>query len=164
MVEPRIVGRTLGVRKPDLVLWNESKAYVADVTITSHQVGGAKAHRDKVAYYDQPEIREWVQNITGLTDISFSAVAANWLGVLSPLSADFLKSVLKLSGWEISLLGLRICEESYHIHKKFRMGTYRMSGRFVGQMPEHLPFYLFNITSLIFFPSFFGIGDAKVNK
>ena len=129
MVEPRIVGRTLGVQKPDLVLWNESKAYVADVTITSDQVGGVKAHRDKVAYYDQPEIREWVQNITGLTDISFSAVAANWRGVLSPLSADFLKSVLKLSGWEISLLGLRICEESYHIHKKFRMGTYRVSGR-----------------------------------
>ena len=129
MVEPRIVGRTLGVRKPDLVLWNESKAYVADVTITYDQVGGAKAHRNKVAYYDQPEIREWVQNITGLTDISFSAVATNWRGVLSPLSADLLKSVLKLSGWEISLLGLWICEESYHIHKKFRMGTYRMSGR-----------------------------------
>ena len=115
MVEPRIVGRTLGVRKPDLVLWNESKAYVADVTITSDQVGGARAHRDKVAYYHQPEIREWVQNITGLTDVSFSAVAANWRGVLSALSADFLKSVLKLSSWEISLLGLWICEESCHI-------------------------------------------------
>ena len=45
LVEPRIVGRTQGVRKPDLVLWNESKAYVADVTITSDQVGGAKGHR-----------------------------------------------------------------------------------------------------------------------
>ena len=129
MVEPRIVGRTLGVRKPDLVLWNESKAFVADVTITSDQVGGARAHRDKVAYYDQPEIGEWVQNITGLIDVSFSAVAANWRGVLSALSADFLKSVLKLSSWEISLLSLRICEESYHIHKHFRMGTYRVAGR-----------------------------------
>ena len=97
MVEPRIVGRTLDVRKPDLVLWNENKTYVASATITSDQVGGAKAHRDKVAYYDQPEIREWVQNITGLTDVSFSAVAANWRGVLSSLSADFLKSLLKLS-------------------------------------------------------------------
>ena len=129
MVEPRIVGRTLGVRKPDLVLWNESKAFIADVTITSDQAGGAGAHCDKVAYYDQPEIREWVQNITGLTDVSFSAVAANWRGVLSALSADFLKSVLKLSSWEISLLGLRICEESCHIHKHFRMGTYRVAGR-----------------------------------
>ena len=56
MVEPRIVGRTLGVRKPDLVLWNECRAYVADVTITSDQVGigGVKAHRGKVTYYDQP--------------------------------------------------------------------------------------------------------------
>ena len=44
LVEPRIVGRTLGVRKPDLVLWNEKKAYVADVTITSDQVGGVKKH------------------------------------------------------------------------------------------------------------------------
>ena len=57
VVEPRIVDRTLGVRKPDLVLWNQEKAYVADVSITSDQVGGDKAHRDKVAYYDQPEIR-----------------------------------------------------------------------------------------------------------
>ena len=150
MVEPKILGRTLGVRKPDLVLWNESKAYVADVTITYDQVGGAKAHRDKVAYYDQPDIREWVQNITGHTDISFSVVAANCRGVLWSLSADFLKSVLKLLSWEISLLGLRICEESYHIHKKLRMGTYRVVvepltsgeafnvGRFAGQMPELL--------------------------
>ena len=83
MVEPRIVGRTLGVRKPDLVLWNENKAYVADVAITSDQVGVAKAHHDKVAYYDQPEITEWVQNIHGLTDVSFSAVAANWRGRVS---------------------------------------------------------------------------------
>ena len=82
IVEPRIVGRTLGVRKPDLVLWNENKAYVAGVTITSDQVGGAKAHCDKVAHYHQLEIWEWLQNITGLTDVSFSAVATNWRGVL----------------------------------------------------------------------------------
>ena len=129
LVEPRIVGRTLGVRKPDLVLWNESKAYVADVTITSDQVGGAKAHRDKIAYYDQPEIREWVMLRTGLADVSFSAVAANWRGVLSPLSAEFLKSVLKLSNWDISLLGLRICEETYHIHRCFGRGTFPVCGR-----------------------------------
>jgi hypothetical protein len=129
LVEPRIVGRTLGVRKPDLVLWNEKKAYVADVTITSDQVGGVKAHRDKVAYYDQPEIREWVERQTGCSDISFSAVAANWRGVLSPLSADFLKSVLKLRNRDISLLGLRICEDTYHIHRNFRKGTLRVPGR-----------------------------------
>ena len=57
IVEPRIVGCTLDVQKPDLVLWNKSKAYVADVTITSDQVERAKAHHDKVPYYDQPEIR-----------------------------------------------------------------------------------------------------------
>ena len=113
----------------DLVLWNESKAYVADVTITSEQVGGAKAHRDKIAYYDQPEIREWVTLQTGLMDVSFSAVAANWRGVLLPLSAEFLKSVLKLSNWDISLLGLRICEETYHIHRCFGRGTFRVAGR-----------------------------------
>ena len=78
MVEPKIVGHTLGVRKPDLLLWNESKAYVADVTITSDQVEGFRAHCDKVAYYDQLEISEWVQNIIRLTGVSFSAVAANW--------------------------------------------------------------------------------------
>ncbi|CAB4037351.1 reverse transcriptase [Paramuricea clavata] len=126
MVEPRIVGRTLGVRKPDLVLWNDRKAYVADVTVTSDQVGGVKAHRDKVAYYDQPEIREWVSNLTGVADISFSAVAANWRGVLSSLSADFLKSVLKLSNWDLSVLGLRICEDTFHVHRSFGRCTYRV--------------------------------------
>ena len=129
MVEPRIVGRTLGVRKPDLVLWNGSKAYVADVTITSDQVGGVKAHRDKVVYYDQPEIREWVERLTGCSDISFSAVAANWRGVLASPSVDFLKSVLKLSKRDISSLGLRICEETYHIHRSFRQGTFRVRSR-----------------------------------
>ncbi|CAB4032200.1 reverse transcriptase [Paramuricea clavata] len=129
LVEPRIVGHTLGVRKPDLVLWNESRAYVADVTVTSDQVGGVKAHRDKVAYYDQPEIQEWVERFTGLSNISFSTVAANWRGVLSPLSANFLKSVLKLSNWDISLLGLRICKETYHIHRYFGRSTYSVRGR-----------------------------------
>ena len=129
LVEPRIVGRTLGVRKPDLVLWNESKAYVADVTITFDQVCGAKAHRDKIAYYDQPEIREWVTLRTGLVDVSFSTVATNWRGVLLALSAEFLKSVLKLFTWDLSLLGLRIYEETYHIHRCFARGTFRVPGR-----------------------------------
>ena len=125
MVEPRIVGRTLGVRKPDLVLWDEERAFVADITVTSDQVGGVKAHRDKVAYYDQPEIREWVHQVTGVSNISFSAVAANWRGVLSPLSADFLKSVLKLPNSSLSLLSLRICEETARIHRFFYSSTMR---------------------------------------
>ena len=82
--------------------------------------------RRDFAYYDQPEIREWVEKYTGRSDISFSAVAANWRGVLSPLSADFLKSVLKLSNWDVSLLGLRICEETYHIHR-YTLGKERIA-------------------------------------
>ena len=42
MVEPRIVGRTLGVRKPDLVLWDKERAFVADIKVTSAQVGELK--------------------------------------------------------------------------------------------------------------------------
>ena len=49
--------------------------------------------------------------------------------VLSPLSVDFVKSVLKLRNRDISLLGLRICEDTYHIHRHFRQGTLRVPGR-----------------------------------
>ena len=37
-------------------------------------------------------------------------------------------------------------------------------GRFAGQMPEHLPFYLFKYYFFIFFPSFLVSVNAKVNK
>ena len=157
LFEPRIVGHTLGVRKLDLVLWNESKAYVAVVTITSDRVGRAKAHRDKIAYYDQPEIREWVTLRTGLTDVSFSAVGANWRGVLSPLSAEFLKSET-LSNWDISLLGLWICEETYHIHRCFGRGTFRVASRVApvfGPIGGAHAFYLFYLFMLLNFSYFF---------
>ena len=126
LVEPRIVGRTLSVRKPDLVLWNESKAYVADVTVTSDQIGGAKAHRDKIAYYEQLEIREWVTCEQGLR--TFPSLRLPPIGGVSCRLSVFLKSVLKLSYWDISLLGIRICEETY-IHRCFGRGTLRVPGR-----------------------------------
>ena len=117
----------LVVRKPDLVLWDRERAFVADITVTSEQVGGVKANRDKVAYYDKPEIREWVHQATGVSNISFSAVAANWWAVLLPLSADFLKSVLKLPDSSLPHLSLRICEETSRIHRFFHSSTMRES-------------------------------------
>ena len=87
--------------------------------------GGVKAHRDKVAYYEQPDIPEWLHQATGESNISFSAVVANWRGVLSPLNAEFLKSVLKLLSSGISLLSLRICEETSRIHRFFHSSTLR---------------------------------------
>ena len=46
-------------------------------------MGGVKAHDDKVAYYHEPEIMVCISKLTGVTHISFPAVAANWCGVVT---------------------------------------------------------------------------------
>ena len=61
----------LGLQKPDLVLCSDNQAFVIDITIVSDQVSVDQAHRQKVEYYNQSHISEWVSRVTGATDVGY---------------------------------------------------------------------------------------------
>ena len=61
----------LGLQKPDLVLCSDNQAFVIDISIVSDQVSVDQAHRQKVEYYIQSHISEWVSRVTGATDVGY---------------------------------------------------------------------------------------------
>ena len=84
---------------------------------------GVKAHHDKVAYYDEPEIRVWVSALMGVTHISFSVVAANWWGVVTSRCrlSEVSSKIVQLGYF---FLAVQICEETFHVHCCFGQSTY----------------------------------------
>ena len=126
LIEPWINGGHLSLQKPDLVMHKDNHAFVVNVTITSDQVSANLAHNQKVEYYDQPEIQEWVSWATGATIISFSAVALNWRGVLSSNSSKFLIDEMKMLCRTLLLLALKVCEGLANLHRFFGGSTFRI--------------------------------------
>ena len=88
LAEPRItVSRSF--RKSDLVVWKEEEASVLYVTIMRDYQHPDTYYKQKVEYYDMPEIRKWAGETTSYRFIHF-AVVHNWRGIMSPMSAGFL--------------------------------------------------------------------------
>lgn len=126
MVEPGIRVPVLEFRKPDLIIYNSCRVYVIDATIVSETCSLNNAQMDKVAYYNQPDIVEWVKRVTGASVIHFSAVALNWRGISAKYSLDLLCNTLHISPGQISLLSLKVAEAAAGIHTFFGMSSYRV--------------------------------------
>lgn len=102
-----------GVRKPDVVVWNQRQSVVLDVQIVSDSSTGEsldRAHGLKRSYYDVGEIRDWVIQRTGLPPV-FATLTINWRGIMATPSYMALKS-LGLSKRDIHLLTVRCMEGS----------------------------------------------------
>ena len=94
LLEPRIrYGHTF--RKPDIVAWhsNAEHAFVVDVTVTGDGWEPDDAHLQKVDYYSQGEIKEWVKRVSGKATVRFGSATLNWRGAWSPLSVSFLREM-----------------------------------------------------------------------
>ena len=127
ILEPRIKLRRSTHCKPDLVFWNHERSLVLDVTVCGDRGSPDQAHRAKVDYYSSfPEVAEWVERTTGHQP-SFSALAFNWRGVLSPLSAaDLLGCGLRKAN--LRLLAMVTVEQGTMIHRHFQTSTLRVAG------------------------------------
>ena len=118
MIEPSIRDSRLGLRKPDLIIY-DVKAYVVDATIVSDSASMDAAHEQKTTYYQQPVISRWVKRCTSVSKVEYSAVAANWRSLILSASGAFLRKTLGFSPRQLALLSLKVAEGSAAIHKFF---------------------------------------------
>ena len=102
-----------GLRKPDVVVWNQRQSVVLDVQITSDssvEKSLEVAHGLKRSYYDVGDIRDWVRTKTGYTPV-FATLTINWRGIMATPSYMALKT-LGLSKNDLHLLTVRSLEGS----------------------------------------------------
>lgn len=117
--EPRIPTRE-GLRKPDLVIWNEGEAIVIDVQVCGDGNVGSldNFHRMKITKYDKPCIRARVQEITGKTP-TIEAVTINWRGLPSRATVRLCKK-LRMSAADIDLLCVKTLQGGLTVYSNYQ--------------------------------------------
>ena len=125
VIEPAIP-TTAGIRRPDLICHKGDRALVIDVTVVADNARLSQAHRDKVAYYSVPAIREHVANLASIpcNDVEFSSVSLNWRGALSRESEATLRS-LGFTSRDLEVLSVRTLEGGYNTYRSSRRSTWR---------------------------------------
>jgi hypothetical protein len=116
-----------GTRRPDIIAYKPGQsAHVIDVTVVADNADLDTEHCKKMDYYDRPDIRTWVGNAAQCSgaDVVFSAVAFNWRGALSVLSAVALRN-LGATDHDITLLAVVAVEKGYYIWRQFKNDTWR---------------------------------------
>ena len=110
-----------GVRKPDVVVWDDIQSVVLDVQVVSDNAAGdalARAHGLKKSYYDVGDIRDWVRERTGHPPV-FATLTINWRGMMGYPSYMALKS-LGLTKADLRLLTVRSLEGSVSVLRAHR--------------------------------------------
>ena len=116
------------IHKPDLILDRGECVTILDVTIVKGNSDLEECHEKKCLYYDQPAIRQWVQQCYQPRSISFEAVAMNWRGLLAVRTAAALRA-LGLSALFLSLISLVTLECGMWIVNHFRHSTFTIRDR-----------------------------------
>ena len=102
-----------GVRKPDLVVWDDRQSVVIDVQITADNATGdllGRAHGLKVSHYNTEAIRTWVREKTGHPPV-FTTLTINWRGLMATPSYNSLRA-LQCTKADLRLLVVRSLEGS----------------------------------------------------
>ena len=117
-----------GTRKPDLIVWREScaKAAVIDVTVVADNASLSRQHRNKVAHYDTPAVREYASALSGKAEVVFSSVTLSWRGVIAAESAHLLAEDLGWSRDEFELIAVRCLTYSGYAARVYREATGRL--------------------------------------
>lgn len=127
IIEPAIQSYE-GRRVPDMVVFRPNqKAMVTDVTVVADNANLDEKHQEKVSYYDNPKIRQFVSSLTGVpaAEVRFSAVAYNWRGALSRSSAKDLRS-WGVTRAHMEVLSVRILELGYGMYSSWKVSTWRL--------------------------------------
>jgi len=119
-----------GIRKPDLIVYDGTRAVVIDATIVADSAILSEAHRLKVEYYDNNAIRAGVASLTGVaaSNIEFSSATFNWRGAMAKASSECLRS-LRIGAYEQEILSIKVVEGSYLVYSTFQRSTWRAPTR-----------------------------------
>ena len=119
--EPHIT-TSEGLRKPDLVVWEEAgtKVHVIDAQIVSDSnvYSLSRAHDMKVRKYNNEDIKNYARRISGKDLVEVGTVTLNWRGAVAAEKAKLLKS-LKLSKKSKDLLEVRTIQGSLSIYANY---------------------------------------------
>ncbi|KAL7647280.1 UNVERIFIED_CONTAM: hypothetical protein RMT77_002538 [Armadillidium vulgare] len=123
LVEPTIPTEA-GILRPDIVAWNNQKAWVIDTTIAADAHGANMSMVfNRKCTYDTRDIRHWVSTRTARDEVHVSALVMNWRGDMCPRSFSLLRSL----GVEraIKIMEVRNLEGSARILRFFRAASGR---------------------------------------
>ena len=108
--EPIIKTRA-GMKKPDLAIWKEGKAWDLDGLVCSDNADLDAQFQDKVQKYELPEVTEDIKERTDVDSVTYGAIMLNWRGALAPKTSCLLRE-LGLRSWDLQLLIARTLEGS----------------------------------------------------
>ena len=117
-VEPHFIcEQPVGLRKPDLLVYKpDDQAWIIDVTVVSDTYPDLnRPHRKKMAHYDEPEIKQAIQVLTGV-DPTRSSFTLNWRGIYSPESASDMR-IVGLTNAELQFMAAICVEQGAIIHR-----------------------------------------------
>ena len=106
--EPIIKTRA-GIKKPDLAVWKEGKAWILDGLVCSDNADLDAQFQDKVQKYELPEVTEDIKERTDVDSVTYGAIVLNWRGALAPKTSCLLRE-LGLRSWDLQLLIVRTLE------------------------------------------------------
>ena len=89
--EPRIP-TSVGLRVPDLILSKDGATVITDVIIASDAYPMESYFAQKISYYSEQSILDWVEKHVG-GEVQVSAIVLNWRGAMYEKSAKHLKAI-----------------------------------------------------------------------
>jgi hypothetical protein len=113
-----------GVRYPDLVVWRGDLCVVIGTTIVADNHDPDGALERKVVYYDQPAIRNWCSEVSGVQaeHVRVSACVLTWRGVPASRSVRELKTLgVAKANW--NLMSLNTLEGGVECYAHFCKST-----------------------------------------
>lgn len=123
--EPSIV-TSMGLRKPDLIVYNQNVCYIIDVSITADFFPMTRPYNAKLLYYNINEIRSWLEDKLPGRSLIFEAVIINWRGAFHHRSSRALRN-LGLTKMDLKIMTVRVLTFTANLYKSFVRSTTRRS-------------------------------------
>ena len=123
-VRESTIPTSAGVRRPDLIVLIGECAHVVDLTISADHVHLKRAYDAKVRYYDQPDIRHWVQLRFRCESVAFSALVYTWRGCTILETVGMLDK-LGVSRYQQVIPVVRVLTDTANMFKQFTRSTTR---------------------------------------
>lgn len=121
LVDPHIQTR-LGIRIPDLIIYDTNTVYVVDVAICADWFSLKKPYDAKLLYYHQEDIVNWVTTNFPDRGIVFEAVVLNWRGAIFHRSTKAMKS-WGLTNRDLKLMAVKVLTYTANLYKHFSRST-----------------------------------------
>jgi hypothetical protein len=123
--EPRI-HTTAGLKKPDIILHKDNQAFIVDAQVVTDATPLDVAHSNKIAHYDNDQIRQWcIQNLH-VSTCHFSSLTLNWRGAMARESAILINNLLHLPNKVINKISRYTLSGSNMIYRHFTDSTSRV--------------------------------------